>query len=77
MTQSPYRYRYLKGKCESPSFVWNKDPVISKYLNQEFPMEKLERLHTWKGQILFVESTFRGEKLYPVTFLVAHLNKTE
>ena len=34
--KSTWKYRYLKGKCESPSFVWNKDPVISKYLTYVF-----------------------------------------
>lgn len=34
--KSTWKYRYLKGKCESPSFVWNKDPVLSKYLTYVF-----------------------------------------
>jgi len=34
--KSTWKYKNLKGKCKSPSFVWNKDPVLSKYLTYVF-----------------------------------------
>ena len=57
--KSTWKHKNLKGKCESPSFVWNKDPVLSKYLTYVFVFLCL----IWFGNMNFISIGMKRRKL--------------
>lgn len=77
--KSTWKYKGGGSKCESPSFVWKKDPVLSKYLTYVFVLPLLnwvkeyEFYFDWNKASKALDNAVSGDKYGTVDKAVSDL----